>query len=284
MLRLLRPANLVTALADILAGYAAAGANSSHDLSLLLISTTGLYGGGIVLNDVFDAAEDAVERPERPIPSGAVSRRVAGWFGVALLVLGVMVAAIDSALSGTIALATALCVLVYDSSGKHHAFWGPMNMGLCRALNLTLGLSAASAGVLRYRWPVALVLLGYIAGVTALSRGEVRGGTRTSVRISGAWLLFSVLCLGFFVLTPASYRLFAAPFLLLLFFRIGRPFLHAFRTLQPGVIRLAVKAGVLSLIVLDASIASAFAGFWYGLGVLLLYLPATLLGKLFSVT
>jgi 4-hydroxybenzoate polyprenyltransferase len=49
-------------------------------------------------------------------------------------------------------------------------------------------------------------------------------------------------------------------------------------------IRSAVKAGVLSLIVLNACLAAAFAGPWYALGVLLLYVPAFLLAKLFAVT
>jgi 4-hydroxybenzoate polyprenyltransferase len=71
--RLMRPANIVTAYADILAGYAAVGATDHRALGLLMIATTGLYGGVVVFNDVFDAKLDAVERPERPIPSGGVS-------------------------------------------------------------------------------------------------------------------------------------------------------------------------------------------------------------------
>ena len=48
LLRLMRPANVVTAHADILAGYAAAGATNGVHLVLLLAATTGLYGGGVV--------------------------------------------------------------------------------------------------------------------------------------------------------------------------------------------------------------------------------------------
>ena len=66
----MRPANIVTAHADILAGYAAAGATNGVHLVLLLAATTGLYGGGVVFNDVFDAKLDAMERPERPFQAG----------------------------------------------------------------------------------------------------------------------------------------------------------------------------------------------------------------------
>ena len=46
---LLRPANVVTALADVVAGFAVAGPTASLSaLPWLLVSTAGLYGGGVV--------------------------------------------------------------------------------------------------------------------------------------------------------------------------------------------------------------------------------------------
>ncbi|MBC7643367.1 MAG: polyprenyltransferase, partial [Flavobacterium sp.] len=67
-LQLMRPANLVTAIADILAGLSLAKFIFSTDILsiqtiiLLCIATVGLYGGGVVFNDVFDADLDAIER------------------------------------------------------------------------------------------------------------------------------------------------------------------------------------------------------------------------------
>ena len=51
-----------------------------------------LYAGGVVLNDVFDADLDAVERPERPIPSALISKKSAGIFGAVLLLFGIVAA------------------------------------------------------------------------------------------------------------------------------------------------------------------------------------------------
>ena len=50
---------------------------------LLLLASACLYCGGMVWNDYFDRAQDKLERPSRPIPSGRVSpgeaaRRLAG--------------------------------------------------------------------------------------------------------------------------------------------------------------------------------------------------------------
>ena len=81
-LELLRPPNVVTAIADVLAGYAVAGRSNPRALPWLIGATVCLYAGGVVLNDFFDRHLDAVERPERPIPSGRVpasSAAALGW-------------------------------------------------------------------------------------------------------------------------------------------------------------------------------------------------------------
>jgi 4-hydroxybenzoate polyprenyltransferase len=281
--RLVRPANVVTAYADILAGFATAPGAPAAALPYLLVATTGLYGGGVALNDVFDAKLDTLERPERPIPSGSVSLTVAAVFGAALLAGGILLAWRWSALSGLFAFATAAAALLYDAAGKHHAVLGPINMGLCRALNLLVGATAAGhiAGI---QWLVAAVPLCYIAGITALSRGEVKGGTRAAARISTAWLITSLVL----VLTAAAVEgpraAWCIPFIAALLVRIVRPFRSAFVSLSPAAIRNAVRTGVLSLILLDASLAALFAGPWYAVGILLLYFPAMLLAKLFAVT
>ena len=88
-LELVRPANVATALADVLAGYAVAGLGNTRALGWLLFSTACLYAGGVVLNDVFDRDIDRLERPERPIPSGRVSVAAAAGLGLGLLALGI---------------------------------------------------------------------------------------------------------------------------------------------------------------------------------------------------
>src|SRR6186713_1838216 len=84
-LELVRPANVATALGDVLAGFAVAGLGNPGALPWLLVSTACLYAGGVVLNDVFDRNVDAVERPERPLPSGRVAVSHASAVGAGLL-------------------------------------------------------------------------------------------------------------------------------------------------------------------------------------------------------
>lgn len=290
-LQLMRPANIVTAWADILVGFAASGAiaflnqtlTGSATLAWLLLATTGLYGGGVVFNDVFDAELDAKERPERPIPSDRASRQGAIALGSLLLVVGIVAALQVSWLSGAIAATIAFAALLYDAFGKHHSILGPVNMGICRGGNLLLGVSAVPA-MLGERWFLALIPITYIAAVTAISQGEVHGGKAstgiTALLFVGA-VIVSILALG---LLPDYQVLAALPFILLFAGRVLPAFVKAAREPTPDLIRVAVKAGVLSLIVLDATVAAGFATLPYGLLVLSLLPISMILAQIFAVT
>ena len=296
-LQLLRPANILTAWADIFVGYAAAGSvsvltdvwNGQLDVAMLVplgwlvLSTSGLYGGGVVFNDVFDAELDKVERPERPLPSGRASLTGATLLGSLLLMIGVLAAAQVSFLSAGVATAVAIAALVYDSLGKHQGWLGPLNMGLCRGGNLLLGVTAVPV-MLTERWFLALIPIVYIAAVTAVSQGEVEGGKRQTgilAIVLALLVLVSILSLG--VLEGYQWLL-AAPFATLFAGSVLPAFVQATRDPSPATVQKAVKSGVLSLIVLDAAIAAGFAGWPYGLLVLLLLPLSMALARLFAVT
>lgn len=281
--RLARPANIITAYSDIFAGYAAASGATSAALPYLLLATTGLYGGGVVFNDVCDAKLDAIERPERPIPTGTVSLAAAMIFGAALLLAAVLIARRWSPLSGLLAAGTAAAALLYDRIGKHQAMLGPVNMGLCRALNLLLGVTAGGR-ISGSHWLLAGVPLCYVAGITALSRGEVKGSTRTAAILSGSWLATGLILFLAVAVSQGVHAAWCLPFAAALLFRISRPFWQAFYSLRSDAIHHTIKTGILSLILLNASLAAVFAGPWYAAGVLLLYVPAMLLAKPFAVT
>ena len=287
-LQLMRPANITTAWADILLGYAAAGAMTGNNFNLpilgwLILSTTGLYGGGVVFNDVCDAQLDAVERPERPIPSGRASLSGAIALGTILLFLGIIAAAMVSSLSAIFAIIVAVTALFYDKWGKHQTFLGPINMGMCRGGNLLLGVSAV-VGAVSDRWYLALIPIIYIAAITAISQGEVHGGKKTTGIVAIALVsivITSILSLG----VLSEYRLLITlPFLALFTVLVLPPFIKAAANPTPELIQLAVKAGILSLIVLDASISAGFSNWIYGLSVLALLPLSRFLGRMFAVT
>lgn len=283
----MRPANIVTAIADILAGIAISGyflhaPDDLSDLVWLILSTCGLYGGGVVMNDVFDADLDAVERPERPIPSGLISRTQATLLGVVLLAGGVICASLVSVFSATLAIVIAVAALVYDKWGKHHAFFGPLNMGICRGLNLLLGLSIIPEQVADY-WFLAIVPVVYIAAITMISGGEVYGGKRST--LYGAAILYVLAMAGiFYVSVSQDQQIPTLLFIALWAFMVFLPLRNAVRKPEGKMIGRAVKAGVLALILMNAAWASAFGATYLALIIILLLPLSILLAKAFAVT
>jgi 4-hydroxybenzoate polyprenyltransferase len=286
----MRPANIVTSVADVLAGIAISGlfseqpfqTGSISNIILLCIATIGLYGGGVVFNDVFDAALDKIERPERPIPSGLISLREASLLGGLLLAGGILAAFISNYNSGIIAFFIALAALVYNRWSKHNAVVGPLNMGLCRGLNLLLGISIIPLALNTW-WALAAVPVIYIASITMISRGEVHGGSKTILYF--ACLLYS-LVIGFILYF--SFRqgtiIYSIVFLLSFTWMIFRPLIKAIQQPVGKNIGKAVKAGVIALILMNAAWAAAF-GAIYAAIVIVLLLPVSMkLGKVFAVT
>lgn len=282
-LELVRPANVATALADVLAGYAVAGFPDHRQLALLLISTAGLYAGGVVLNDVFDRDTDRTERPERPIPSGRVSTASAALLGGALLLVAIGVASLANPTAGVVAGVTATAVLLYDAWGKRQGLFGPVNMGMCRGLNLLLGMSATPLA-LQAAWPLALLPLVYITAVTAVSRGEVHGGRRGVAAFALISLSLVLAALVVLALAIDGRSWAGVVIALVLGWRVLPAFWGAYQTPAPGPIRHAIRTGVLSLVLLDATIGAIFGGALYSVAILATGLLAASLARRFAVT
>jgi 4-hydroxybenzoate polyprenyltransferase len=292
-LQLTRPANLPTAAADVLAGVTIAGLFKPEvytqglpmemiaKLLGLMLATVCLYAGGVVFNDYFDRKLDAVERPERPIPSKIVPEHRAALFGAVLFLIGLTAAFAVHILCGLLAGALIFCILLYNAIAKHYIVFGPLNMGLCRGLNLLLGMAVFAR--LEY-WQLAIIPMVYIAAITLISQGEVRGSNRRNIGIAAFLYAGVVLAIGFFSFHKSFNFVQVIPFLMLFAVLLFKPLIKAYQQNTPSNIKGAVKAGVLSIIVLDASLAVVFGYWWVGLLILLLLPLSKLLAKQFAVT
>lgn len=291
LLTLMRPANIVTAMTDILAGIAISGVlvfngNTNHliaNVLLLVFSTIGLYGGGIVFNDIFDLKSDAINRPERVLPRGLVSKKEAILLGVLLLACGVLLAFFVSFLSGILAFVISLLALSYDKISKHYPVAGPLNMGLCRGGNLLLGMSISNDTVFNY-WYIGIIPILFIAAITLTAKKEASGNNKSAILV--ALVLDAIVVLLFVYMGYLlSFKFWILlPFLL---FWYGINFFakyKAFTYNQPAFIQKAVKTGVLSLIPLNASYVAGSSGLVFALLVLALLPLSILLSKKFAVT
>ncbi|WP_345778552.1 UbiA family prenyltransferase [Natrinema sp. DC36] len=290
---LVRVPNLFTAPPDVILGAALVGVAGSDfvpaTVAGLAIGSVCLYAGGTTLNDAFDAPMDARDRPERPIPSRRVSRRVAFGLGFALLFVAVGIAFIvaggpAAAAAGLVAVA----IVAYDGLLKGSAA-GFLAMGATRGLNVVLGTTAAGGVVLGFPLrllAVPAVVTGYITAVTFMAARETEGGNRAAVAVAVAGAVAAVLTVGWFLVSgspTALEAIVATAFAVAFCWWVGRPLRAAYADPVPSTVGPAVGACVLGLVLLDAAFATA-AGVRWGLAAGVFLVPAVGLSHVFDVT
>ncbi len=179
-LRLGRVSNLPTVWTNVLAGVALTGVFvASGPLALLAFALSLFYIGGMYLNDAFDRAIDARERPERPIPAGLVRATTVFAAGYGLLLAGLAVLGAGAAWTGQggywpailSGLALGGLIVFYDAHHKANP-WSPVLMGLCRVLVYTTAALSVAGRLGVAVVAGAAVLLSYLIGLTYVAKQE----------------------------------------------------------------------------------------------------------------
>lgn len=173
-LRLGRVSNLPTVWSNTLAGMVLAGAPLQPPLfAWLALATSLLYVGGMFLNDAFDRAIDARERPERPIPSGLVPANEVFGVGFGLLAGGIVIAwQVGGVRALGAALGLALAIVLYDAWHKKNVL-SPVLMGACRVLvYATAAFAATREPALTPLLGGAAALFAYLMGLTYVAKQE----------------------------------------------------------------------------------------------------------------
>ncbi len=291
VIQIMRPANIITAIADIIAGIAIAGLLLPEiwnqelviQIILLIISTIGLYSGGIVFNDICDIKQDRLNRPERVIPSGRLSLKEAKILGICLFLIGISSAFLVSYYSGIIAFSIMVFALLYDKFAKHQKILGPVNMGICRGLNLILGMT-----INKYLFPenllIGLIPVIFIAAITLTAQKETKG--KNKLAIATAMLLDISIVIGFVLMSLyLNLSLKNTAIFLIIWYLINLiAKTKAILNNNPILIQKAVKMGVLSLIPLNASYVAGFSSIFMALLVMCLLPFSLYLAKKFPVT
>ncbi|GAA2096066.1 UbiA family prenyltransferase [Streptomyces albiaxialis] len=250
--QLLRVSAVLTVPGDAFAGTVAGGRAPGRGTLLAAGSSLCLYEAGMALNDWADRETDAVERPDRPLPSGRIAP--ASALAAAGLLTGAGLAVAARAGRPALATATALAgaVWAYDLHLKNTR-WGPLTMGTARALNIGLGAAASIPGaasgpgggrtgdVLR----TAALMGAHTVAVTTVSREEVQGGSplppltglAAVAGITGATARRSPAA-------AAAYAVTAA-----------RPLFHAALNPSPPLLQKAVGGGIRAMIPLQSALS-----------------------------
>lgn len=253
LVELVRAPAALTVLGDTVAGAAAAGHPLRGRRMVLPLASVALYWSGMALNDWADRDLDAVERPERPIPSGRVRPPQALAVAGALTATGLGLAALGGGRDALrIAVPLAASVWAYDTILKSTVA-GPVGMATCRALDVLLG---AGAGRARAATGAALALAGHTFGVTALSKGEVHGGTPATAWTALTGTALSALLAATGRARTAWHR--AGSVLLAAGYAstVGRAQLTASRDPSAGTVRTATGAGIHGMVPLQAALTA----------------------------
>jgi 4-hydroxybenzoate polyprenyltransferase len=294
-LQLFRAPNVFTALADVLAGYLFThAALSPREVWIPLAAASALiYTAGMVLNDVFDLEVDRRERPNRPLPSGRIGVGTARWAGIEMLLVGAGLGWLAGWQAGTwrcglVATLLVAAVVLYDAWLKRTPL-GPLGMGACRMLNVLLGMSAASGAWHAVHWVIAGGIGLYIVGVTWFARTEATRSNRLPLALATATMLAGLAVVGSFPwwaddrLALVSQPEYVNQRWPLLWCALG--LLVAGRTLlavwdpSPARVQMAVKQGILTLIIIDAAVCFAARGLAGALVIVVLIFPAMFLGR-----
>lgn len=281
-LRLLRVPRAFTAMADVVAGCLIASSSSVDRMALLflVLSSAAIYSGGCVLNDICDRNEDATERPERPIPSGAVSANGAVTLMLALLSIGLYLAFLAGAGSLAVALLIVALVLVYNFLSRANAVLGPLSMGIMRALNLVLGMTAGAVSFdERLLFPAATLFI--VISITVLG-GRHKGSSARNGFIVAGWCAAAIAIFTLRELGIIGAGAFV--FLALYGLYTGVNLDEALHSASSRVAARGAAALVIGIPLLDASYAAGAQDLSSGLSVALFFVPAYALSKIFPAT
>jgi 4-hydroxybenzoate polyprenyltransferase len=182
-LQIARVSNAPTVVSNAVAGAALAGA--AGEAVLVALAMVLFYTAGMVLNDLADAEIDRRERPERPIPSGAISPTAALGVFVALVCGGLVMLAGEGVAPLLAGAGLVALIVLYDLWHKDNPA-SPLLMAGCRALVYVIAGLAVADELSGELWGAAALLFVYVVGLTQVAKVE-RGG------ILGAWPVAAVL-------------------------------------------------------------------------------------------
>ncbi|PSQ17416.1 geranylgeranylglycerol-phosphate geranylgeranyltransferase [Halobacteriales archaeon QS_8_69_73] len=219
-LELTRPGNAAAAGAlTFIGAFVAGGLSAPLEAAAAVAATVLATGGGNAVNDYFDREIDAVNRPDRPIPRGAVSPRAALAFSGLLFVVAVGLTLLLPPLAVVIAVVNLIALVAYTEIFK----------GLPGVGNLLVG--ALTGSTFLYHLGASVLALFALAASATMAReivkdvedvaGDREEGLRTLPIVLGrrrALAVAAVFVVAAVVASPVPYLrgTFGPPYLVVL--------------------------------------------------------------------
>ena len=174
-LQLARVSNTPTVVSNAVAGAMLVSTTArTGTVVLVAVAMALFYTAGMVLNDVADAEIDRRERPERPLPSGAVSPAAALAVFCALIAAGLVLLAGEGSEPFFAGLGLVALIVLYDLWHKGNPV-SPVMMAGCRALVYIVAGLAVADSLPGELWGATALLFVYVVGLTQVAKAEGAG-------------------------------------------------------------------------------------------------------------
>ena len=166
-LEIIRPGNAILALISILLMAIITGVFTFPVLvACIVVFLATAYGN--VVNDYFDHKIDVINKPERPIPSGRISLKNAGYYALALALLGNILAfLLLGLLPELIVLISTLLMFYYAHTLKKKLLIGNFLISFLTGLSFIFGGIVVGA-------TIPSIYLGFYAFLTSMMREIVK--------------------------------------------------------------------------------------------------------------
>ena len=165
-LEILRPFNAMMAVITIILMAVISG-QFTFNVFLAGIVVFVATGAGNAINDYFDHKIDAINRPERPIPSGRISLKIAGIYSLLLFVVAIIIGFVIGILPGIIVFLSSLLMVYYAYSLKTKCLIGNLSISFLTGLSFVLG------GVVVNEITIS-IYLGFFAFLMTMAREIVK--------------------------------------------------------------------------------------------------------------
>jgi geranylgeranylglycerol-phosphate geranylgeranyltransferase len=218
-IKLMRPINCIMMGFAVFVGAVLAvphfGSFSWQNILFGFLTGFTFCAAAMVINDYYDRQIDAINEPQRPIPSGIVKPNEALVFVGVLSTVGFIFAGLVSALCFVVAAASLVITLIYITVGKRSGLIGNFLVSVCVAIPFIYGSISATEmvglNVLLFASMAFLSNTGReitkgivdvkgdkMEGVKTLA---VRFGEKNAAVTAGAFFIFAV------ILTPVTWVL-----------------------------------------------------------------------------
>lgn len=165
-LEILRPFNAMMAVITIILMAVISG-QFTLNVFLAGIVVFIATGAGNAINDYFDHKIDSINRPERPIPSGRISIKIAGIYSILLFAVAIIIGFVIGILPGIIVFLSSLLMVYYAYSLKKKCLIGNLSISFLTGLSFVLGGVVVSEIIIS-------IYLGFFAFLMTMAREIVK--------------------------------------------------------------------------------------------------------------